>query len=198
MPLFSRLSQQAVALWAKTDQADPHGGWLPLYQHMADSAETVRLLWRYWLAESTRHEVIAHAGSSEAAEALAVWLAAVHDLGKAAPGFQHKAFKVPQLVNQVRDAGLPILNLVPPHPPRHALMSQVLLKRWLVEERGWKSPVALTYAIIPGGHHGAPPNSRDERLLRTTPPLSSTIGPESGPWRAVQDELCAWNEDRSG
>ena len=188
---ITNLSPQCQMMWAKTSRDDP-SGWLPLYQHMFDSAETARLLWHEWLPESIRHAVADHTGTMDAAEALYVWLACAHDIGKCSPGFQ---FKSQQFAERVHETGLDIPANVH-HPWQHSLMSQVLLMAWL-EEHGWYDlPTSRTYAIVVGGHHGALSEPHDEALLRdllrdTSDRVRSgqrdSIGNQG--WRPVQKEL---------
>ncbi|MDR2895704.1 MAG: CRISPR-associated helicase Cas3' [Propionibacteriaceae bacterium] len=186
------LSRQAQVLWAKTDRDNPEK-WLPLYQHMLDSGEVARLIWREWLPSSIRRQISEFAGSDTAGETLVTWLAAVHDLGKATPGFQYKN---DALANKVRDQGLSLPDPRPTTPPFHALMSQALLARWLEEAHGWSKPTALTYAIVPGGHHGAPPNEGDLEALLGRPIKDEGLGGSN--WRLVQNELADWVAGESG
>jgi len=151
---------------------------------MSDSADVARLLVVEWLAPAVRDQIIDHAGGPAEAIALASWLAALHDIGKATPGFQ---YKVDQLAERARDLGLVMPSGSIPHPPSHAHMSQALLGRWLRQEHDWDGSVAATYAIILGGHHGAPPNSGDVRSLLTAPIQSEKLG--AGEWATVQREL---------
>jgi len=183
------LSRQAEALWAKSDQGQ-EDSWLPLYQHMLDTGEVARLLWREWLAESVKATIAIQAGGPEAAEALVVWLAMGHDLGKATPGFE---FKSPLLAERVISTGLAVPARVQ-HPPYHALMSQVILADQLAA-CGWDKSTATSYAIVAGGHHGAPPNPGDETRLRGAA-RNETLGDPH--WHAVQTELARLAAAASG
>ena len=177
------LSSQARTLWAKSDREGGEG-WLPLHQHMADSAEIARYLWREWLAQPVRDQVIAHADSEKDAEALVVWLAASHDLGKATPRFQ--SLNIP-LAEKVRACGLTLPDTRQSGPPYHAIMSQEILSTRLQEFWGWSSSVAQTYAIVPGGHHGVPPENAQICQLRNWPIRREGLGDEE--WAKVQSEL---------
>lgn len=72
----------ARSVWAKHDRDAE--GWLPLWRHMEDSAAVAGLVWDRWLPSAVR-ALIADAlpGGVADARALAVWLAGVHDIGKA-------------------------------------------------------------------------------------------------------------------
>jgi len=170
-------------LWAKSDRESSEG-WLPLYQHMADSAEIARFLWRDWLAQSIRDQILSHVGSDKYAEALVVWLAASHDLGKATPRFQ--SLNAP-LAEKVRACGLTLPDTRLSGPPYHAIMSQEILSARLQESWGWSSSAAQTYAIVPGGHHGVPPENVQIRQLRNWPIRRECLGDEE--WGTVQSEL---------
>lgn len=129
------MSSQARVLWAKTGGAEERNLWSPLYVHMADSACVARKLWNEWLAESVKRQITNALGCDDsAAAALVIWLAGIHDIGKATPSFQCKVLERAELVEQ---AGLqaPSLHMMN-HPPSHAFMSEVILESWL-DGRGW-------------------------------------------------------------
>ena len=78
-----RLSMKATSLWAKTGGEERRHLWEPLYIHLADTAETARLLWRRWVPEATKAFIAESLEMApEDAEMIAVWLAGVHDIGK--------------------------------------------------------------------------------------------------------------------
>ncbi|KUP97431.1 CRISPR-associated helicase/endonuclease Cas3 [Thermobifida cellulosilytica] len=180
------LSAAARSVWAKHDR---ELGWLPLWQHMADSAAVAGRLWDEWLPRQVRRLVAeALPGGEEDARRLAVWLAAVHDVGKATPAF---ACQVEELAAAMRDAGLgmprreqlPDRRMVP-----HGLAGQVLLQKWLVERHGWTRRETLQFAIVVGGHHGVPPTNSDISQVNIYRNLLCTPACEDV-WRRVQDEL---------
>lgn len=193
------LSAQARILWGKTcanSMDEQRGEWLPLYMHMHDSARVGLYLWREWLPVAEQRLIVDAIGGNDAvAEALVVWLAGIHDIGKATPNFQRKA---PERAEAVRSMGL---DVPPPqmkhgksHP--HAFMGEIILDEWL-SGRGWEHP--STYASVVGGHHGAPPTSEGE--LRNIE-LSSCNFPNEvlgdDGWRLVQNELLDWMSAYSG
>ncbi|MFA5625489.1 MAG: CRISPR-associated helicase Cas3' [Bradymonadales bacterium] len=102
------LTKKAQALWAKKSTTGKLQ-WLALTNHMADSANVAKLLWKHWLPEGTKQLIadqveiadidkVAPSDRGEhqitAAKKLFVFLAAAHDLGKATPVFQAKEAKV--------------------------------------------------------------------------------------------------------
>ncbi|MFJ2028391.1 CRISPR-associated helicase Cas3' [Streptosporangium sp. NPDC087985] len=181
------LSSAARAVWAKHDRETD--GWLPLWQHLADSGAVAGLLWDHWLPLQVR-QVIAEAlpGGADDARRMAVWLATTHDIGKATPAF---ACQVESLADAMQIVGLDM----PPYkqlPDRrlapHGLAGQVLLQEWLVERYGWARSAAVQFAIIAGGHHGVPPTHADIQELNVHPELLRTPGCSSM-WRGVQQEI---------
>jgi len=199
-PEDAALSNCARTLWAKTDLYGGDG-WLPLYQHMADSAEVARLLWREWVGGAIQRLVIDHVGNEDVAEALVVWMAAAHDLGKATPGFQFGHYGVNSqircLADRVHESGLPVpRGVTADRPPYHALMSQALLYDWLKRAHAWNGLAALTYAIVPGGHHGIPPEYGQMDSLLGPHRSSDNLGLTD--WVKVQDELANYAANISG
>lgn len=182
-----KLSAVSRVVWAKHDR-EPEG-WLPLWRHMADSGAVAGLLWDCWVPDRVQRVVAAaFGGDVRHARQLAVWLATVHDIGKASPAF---ACQVDSLAQVMRDAGLEM----PAHkqfPDRrlapHGLAGQVLLQEWLVDRYGWKKSSALQLAVVIGGHHGVPPSHLDIRELNIRPELIRS--PDSGHrWKQVQREF---------
>lgn len=100
--LAQQLSEPAASVWAKSSKLVD--GWLPLWRHLDDSAAVAGELWDRWLPEATRR-LIANAlpaGDADGRQ-LAVWLAGIHDIGKATPAF---AVQVRSLANRMREQGL--------------------------------------------------------------------------------------------
>ncbi|MDO4404230.1 MAG: CRISPR-associated helicase Cas3' [Atopobiaceae bacterium] len=183
-----RLSMKVTSLWAKTGGKEQRHLWEPLYVHLADTAEIARLLWRRWVPEATKAFIAeSFEMAPEDAEMIAVWLAGVHDIGKATPSFQSK---VPEREERLYEVGFELSSRCQNYP--HSFLGEVILKDWLVS-LGHSEFVARGLASIVGGHHGA--NPTDERVLieiinhSEMHPLA-VIGDET--WRSVQDELLDW------
>lgn len=99
-------SPQAQSLWAKSGDGTD---FLTLPQHMVDSACAASFLFNSWLAPSVKRYLSAALGIDEpAVEALYVWLAGVHDIGKGVRTFQRLLLSSDKahLVSAVSDAGL--------------------------------------------------------------------------------------------
>lgn len=189
---FSRLSAQARSLWGKSDYGEGEQ-WLPLYLHMVDSAYVARRLWDQWLPECTKRTIARSTFNNEPlAKSLFVFLAGVHDLGKATPVFQAKrtAWGIGEessLAWKPERAGLPIpAELVGHTSPTHPIAGDVLLNKYL-EGSGWNDHLGL--ASIIGSHHGNFPDSGKIVAARNSNvELYGTKSPDS-PWRSVQQEL---------
>lgn len=184
------LSQACWALWAKKSKPGQMG-WLPLPQHMADTAHTARLLWNCWLSPSLRHCISRGWAEEEDAGQLLVFLASAHDLAKATPVFQSKARSFlsddldQQLLEGLRGSGLPcdepqgFISLKHTH---HAFAGQLLL-----ESMGCPPEIA---SII-GAHHGRSTVADEIRknLLSSYTKHYHMEKQGKVPWQRVQEEL---------
>jgi len=117
-------------LWAKKSREGEPEAWLPLSIHSEDCAYIAARLWDCWLPESVKRRIIKDIGCEYDARSLFVFLAYLHDVGKASDGFQNRD-KVAVSV-------------------RHEILSHVILER-----AGFDHSVC----VILGGHHGTPPSS---------------------------------------
>ncbi|MFJ1975298.1 CRISPR-associated helicase Cas3' [Streptomyces sp. NPDC087903] len=196
--LLSRLGVPARAVWAKHDRDSD--GWLPLWRHMEDSAAVAGLLWDGWLPGAVR-SLIAEAlpGGEADGRRLAVWLAGVHDIGKATPAF---ACQVEHLAGSMRDAGLEMRSCKAMGPDRrlapHGLAGQVLLGEWLQERHGWAARQCGQFTVAVGGHHGVPPENGQIKALYDREELLRTPGGSGETWRQVQTELLEACADHFG
>ncbi|MFE3153090.1 CRISPR-associated endonuclease Cas3'' [Streptomyces sp. NPDC059218] len=161
------------------------------WRHMEDSAAVAGLLWGTWLPASVRR-LIASAlpGGEQDARRLAVWLAGVHDIGKATPAF---ACQVDQLANRMDAQGLTMRLQQSIGPDRriapHGLAGQVLLGEWLRERHGWMVKQTGQFTVVVGRHHGVLPGPGQIAALHKHGQLLRTPGPSRAEWRRVQDEL---------
>ncbi|MGW6275688.1 CRISPR-associated endonuclease Cas3'' [Streptomyces sp. NPDC055060] len=186
------LSLPARRVWAKSDQraGGKSGAWLPLWRHMADSGAVAGRLWDYWLPLHIRR-LIAEAlpGGERDARLLAVWLATVHDIGKATPAF---ACQVEDLAGVMQDHGLHMSTrrlLSERSAAPHGLAGQLLLDQWLVERGELPKQARGQFTVIVGGHHGMPPDAGQVRHLRSRSELLRSRGASEMAWKAVQTEL---------
>ena len=151
---MDKLSHKEQSLWAKKANNNSLA-WLPLVIHMRDSAEIARKLWNHWLSDGAKTVVYTGIKDIERAERLFVFLAAIHDLGKATPVFQSKKSMHSELDERIETrilkVGLPINSVSffsRASKTPHALATQLLL-----ENAGCDKSIS----VIAGAHHGKPP-----------------------------------------
>ncbi|MFG2064837.1 CRISPR-associated helicase Cas3' [Micromonospora sp. NPDC048871] len=180
------LSERARLVWGKTNR--DRGFWLPLYRHLADSADVAGMLWDLWLPVAVRKRIAeALPGGVDDGRRLVRWLAGIHDIGKVSPAF---AWQVRHLRVAMEDAGFTFDRqveadrLCAPHGP----VGHLALIDWLTAEHGWSRDQAGAYAVVVGGHHGVPPTDGDLMRIRERPYLLGV----DGPWPQVRGELLSW------
>ncbi|WP_435839243.1 CRISPR-associated helicase Cas3' [Streptomyces brevispora] len=187
--LQARLAGPVFSVWAKHDRDSD--GWLPLWRHMEDSAAVAGLLWDTWLPANVRKLIGSALPDGERdGRRLAVWLAGVHDIGKATPAF---ACQVDPLADRMRGQGLEMRSAQAMGPDRrlapHGLAGQVLLGEWLQERHGWRAKQTGQFTVVVGGHHGTPPEHGQIAALYKHGHLLRSPGPSRAEWRRVQDQL---------
>lgn len=187
------LSAAAKSGWAKSNRDTDE--FLPLHQHMSDSAAVAAHLWDHWLPASTK-STIAQCFPQEESDAriAVVWLAAAHDCGKMSPAF---AMQVESLAARMEREGLPMprtTTRADRRQARHSIISHVALRRWLEDTFGWSRTSADTYAVVPGGHHGVPPSGGDLSFVDAHPEL---VG-EDITWHNARVELLEHCAELSG
>ncbi|PRX51079.1 CRISPR-associated endonuclease/helicase Cas3 [Prauserella shujinwangii] len=188
------LSDAARSVWAKSP--DDEGGWLPLWQHMEDSAAVAGALFDDWLAPNVvRLFAEPFGGERDVARRVLTFLAGVHDLGKATPAF---AVQHISLAQRMREHGLYMPANKAALPDRwlahHSVAGHHLLVRWLAG-RGWPKNTARTWGVVLGGHHGTTPDSDSVKAARPDE-VPELYGSDT--WREVQDELASFVAMRTG
>jgi len=164
---------------------------MSLVQHLRDAADVAALVWE-WLPAQVREAIESNLPvGAQDGRALLVWLAGVHDIGKATPPF---ASKVPHLADVMRSH-----RLTPPrvttefrHAP-HGLTGHLILNRWMREQYGAKPRTARTYSVVVGGHHGVPPTANQLNWMTDHDDL---LGDDA--WGSVQREILDAMASRSG
>jgi CRISPR-associated endonuclease/helicase Cas3 len=141
-------------LWAKASVSV--GKVHRLLYHMIDVGETVQVMWQLSLPAQTRRQFSSWLGLEEEASGrlLAFW-ASLHDLGKAAPGFQRK---YPPIMAKLKNAGFDF-PIPPAQPARHGVISTWALNTLLVEKCRMTPDEAKSVGSALGGHHGTWPTS---------------------------------------
>lgn len=198
------LTAAARSLWGKSDYGEGEC-WLPLYVHLADAAGVAGRLWDCWLPKVTR-EVVARAvggedGGDEAlARSLLVFLAGVHDVGKATPVFQAKG--VPFGWSDARGiawkperAGF-VLNrdLVGKRDPTHPIAGELILEKYLARHGASDCGASGVRSLpsIVGAHHGNFP-ARTRLHDGSHDLLALGWGGEGHEaWEEAQDELVGY------
>ncbi len=172
-------------VWAKSWPYDHEvERWLPLHQHLDDAADVAGLLVDRWLSPATRSLLAdAFTGDTDLARRYVVWLAGVHDVGKATPAF---AVQVPRLADRMIAAGLPIgpTVLTDRSRLRHELAGAAILDRWLAARTALRPRARLQITDVVAGHHGSFPTTA---RLHGAPGMPALIG--TGTWVQVQDAL---------
>lgn len=187
-PVFS---EAASSIWAKTNAQA--GTWMPLTRHLTDAAAVAGLLWDHWLAPNVRRVISKDLPEGDAdGRVLVSWLAGVHDIGKATPGFAVKARMAPgfgDLLDRMAQHGL----VCPPYAvggafklPPHCRIGQALVASWLETQHGMSHDIATMYAVPVGMHHGVPPTSIELADLRHR---REWTGSDAPAWGGVQDEI---------
>lgn len=197
------LSRRARSLWAKTS-TDDEGVWLPLYIHAADAAYVMSRLWDEWVPESVRRLFARHCcNCDELARKSLVFLAGVHDIGKATPVFQAKPCgfgeggELTSLAWKPEKAGLSIgVGLSSARYPTHPIAGQALVDRYLQENFNWSFERADAWGSIVGAHHGnMPEKGRVHEAIVNREEMGHTQNAAGAAWRGVQQELLEYARD---
>ncbi|MGD7733507.1 CRISPR-associated helicase Cas3' [Propionibacteriaceae bacterium G57] len=176
-----RWTPETAALWGKTNP--PEGTWMPLVQHLEDSANIAGVLWDRWVSSRTQQRLADLLGSPETARSVVRLLAGLHDIGKAAPDFQRKSDSVPGFAFLTHDLKRLGYAFPPPMLPRldpHGRMGQVAMTEILMAA-GYRRPEAISFAGVIGAHHGRP--------VAGSPNALDTPGLGSGLWQAARQEI---------
>ena len=183
------LSSRARAVWGKSfvDKDDRVlAGWLPVYQHLDDTAAVAERLWTHWVPDAVKR-VIAQPFGGDVARAgrLYAWLAGQHDVGKASPAF---AIQVPELANLEEHLGLFIDPAIKDNgertKARHEVVGYIALRHRLEAMNGCETR-AEQYASVLAAHHGRPPDNGTIRGARSERLTGSPA------WSAVREEFMA-------
>lgn len=145
--------------WAK--KRDEAGyKWLPLSIHLKDTANIIAFLWEKYLSKGQKKLILKSIGTSDDSDgiALAVFLGAVHDIGKATPVFQiQRGFNNSEdldnaLLDVLAMAGFADLKKLTRTLNRSNNTHHSLTGQYLLQEFGVKPDIS---SII-GAHHGKP------------------------------------------
>lgn len=191
-----KLSVAARTVWAKSvyvvDQIPDENslkekitGWLPLYQHLDDTAAIAGWYWDNQVSLKIKDLIAGPNLSKAEARSMYVWFAGIHDVGKASPTF---AVQVDVLAQAMIDVGLPInLNIKGTQErseARHEIVGHLHITDRLAENYGYDRFGAQQLAGIVAAHHGRPPGSDLLSKVRAEPHVLGT-----GSWVEVRTEL---------
>ena len=167
---LNSLSLQARALWAKSGDET---GSLSLPQHLGDTACVAAYVFDFWIADQMKARLSENLKLSKGQlRTLYIWLASLHDLGKATISFQTQIEQNPDfahLVHQVAATGLPLrkslqeagLARMP-----HGISSGVILTQWLLSF-GMKRRTALWLTSAVDAHHGMASRSEERDVIES-------------------------------
>ena len=146
------------ALWAKKEEKDGLMYWLPLMVHLEDTGRIMGLLWEHWMSEGQKRTI---ADDTDIGKQIAIFIGAIHDIGKASPAFQlKKGFANSkdldnELTEKLVRAGFIGIDspdlLSSPEKTPHGLAGEVILS--VLSDRFKKEN---DIGSIVGGHHGRP------------------------------------------
>ncbi len=142
--------------------------WLSLTVHLCDTAEMMKFLVREYASPSFADSC---GLTQEMLKNTAVFLAAVHDIGKAAVGFQFKiSCALPELRSRLEHCGLHFPDSYDAEKLRktpHGLAGEVILR-----DLGCPKEIA---AVV-GAHHGVPCSKTEVREQSLDQPLRELVG----------------------
>ncbi|MEW5956222.1 MAG: CRISPR-associated helicase Cas3' [Chloroflexota bacterium] len=167
--------------YAKTNP-DKEGEVHRLLYHLIDVGQVTLALWQAALTDSIRQRLarMLNLSLDEAGRFLA-FLAALHDLGKAVPGYQKK-YGPPWLKEELKKAGLDLEGGTGKAYDKtfpHGTVSTWVLMSLLPEIIGLDKAFAYQIAVAIGGHHGSWP----------APDATDRLGRDSDRWDTVRRDL---------
>ena len=174
---------ELVLLWGKTVKGD-NEAYHPLLFHLLDVGHCALALWDKFLNDEWRSRLRkVFELPLEETKCAVVWLAAWHDVGKAASGFQLQE-SGPKGLRQllVKNGFVPASDKAP-----HAQVSAQFLKKWLSDGENplWQTSLldAKVWAHVIGAHHGFFPSS--QQLVNVK---GSVLG--AAKWQQARVALC--------
>ena len=200
-----RIMRSGLELWAKKKEKDGIFYWLSLKRHLEDTREIMGLLWEHWLSEGQRVYITKSMKVEEdEAKSLAMFVGAIHDIGKATPAFQIQRgfqnsedldFLLLEKLERKGFSGIKDLELTDRGKTPHAYAGEVIC-RLAGMNRG--------IASIIGAHHGIPMKenynltSFIEAYTANFYQEEKEDSPICKKWKATQEELLSWALENCG
>ena len=194
-----------LALWAKKKEKDGIFYWLSLKRHLEDTREIMGLLWEHWLSEGQRAYITKSMKVEEdEAKSLAMFIGAIHDIGKATPAFQiQRGFQnsedldllLMEKLEQEGFSGIKDLELTDRGKTPHAYAGEVICRL---------AGINRGIASIIGAHHGVPMKenysltSYVEAYTANFYQEEKEDSPICKKWKATQEELLSWALESCG
>ena len=194
-----------LALWAKKKEKDGIFYWLSLKRHLEDTREVMGLLWEHWLSEGQRAYITKSMKVEEdEAKSLAMFIGAIHDIGKATPAFQiQRGFQnsedldllLMEKLEQEGFSGIKDLELTDRGKTPHAYAGEVICRL---------AGINRGIASIIGAHHGIPMKenysltSYVEAYIANFYQEEKEDSPICKKWKATQEELLSWALESCG
>lgn len=170
--MSENFDEELMCIWAKKREANGQFFWLPLKQHLEDTANVIEHLWDRWISKGQRDFISAgitsksqnsldgeeqqQKNNAKTAKKLAIFLAAIHDIGKATPAFCTKKGYANSpsldsiLIDKLEDIGfadIRCFNDKDASKSPHNIAGQYLLHEYGIGEN---------ISSIIGAHHGRP------------------------------------------
>lgn len=194
-----------LALWAKKKEKDGIFYWLSLKRHLEDTREVMGLLWEHWLSEGQRAYITKSMKVEEdEAKSLAMFIGAIHDIGKATPAFQiQRGFQnsedldllLMEKLEREGFSGIKDLELTDRGKTPHAYAGEVICRL---------AGINRGIASIIGSHHGVPMKenysltSFVEAYTANFYQEEKEDSPICKKWKTTQEELLSWALESCG
>ena len=200
-----RIMRSGLELWAKKKEKDGIFYWLSLKRHLEDTREVMGLLWEHWLSEGQRAYITKSMKVEEdEAKSLAMFIGAIHDIGKATPAFQiQRGFQnsedldllLMEKLEREGFSGIKDLELTDRGKTPHAYAGEVICRL---------AGINRGIASIIGAHHGVPMKenysltSFVEAYTANFYQEEKEDSPICKKWKATQEELLSWALESCG
>lgn len=193
-----------TAFWAKKKEKNGKWFWLPLTQHLEDTMNIAGLLWEHWLGDGQKDLIVNSLSqkSYELGKKLVLFLAAVHDIGKATPvfqimrGYSNSPDLDKYLLERLERAGfvdISTLSLISAKCTQHAVAGEYLLYCYGVRD---------DIGCIIGGHHGKPVDEKKVYLDQSAYPNNYFQTEKKNStyekWVQEQKKILEWALETSG